>query len=182
MKAVNLLPPDLRSASRRGRASGIPAQEAPGGSGPFVVLGALAMCVLMLAGYVLAASTVKERRAEPAEVTRQHEVAARQAAALGRETGAPIRLRAFFPGISDMSFLQGAESPAELAVMAANTPAWGSRICHDYAAIQALDLPAINVGPWGRDYHQRTERVYMPYAFGVVPELIWRIVHDLLSS
>jgi len=65
--------------------------------------------------------------------------------------------------------------------MEANTPTWRTRIRHDYQAIQVLDLPAINVGPWGRDYHQRTERVYMPYAFSGVPELIWRIVDDLLS-
>jgi arginine utilization protein RocB len=36
----------------------------------------------------------------------------------------------------------------------------------------------VNIGPWGRDYHRRTERVYMPYSFEVLPELIWRVVND----
>jgi arginine utilization protein RocB len=113
--------------------------------------------------------------------TRLREAAVRQAATVSRDTGVGIRPRPFFPGISDMSFLGGTEASADLAVLAANTPAWGSRIRFDYAAAQALDLPAINVGPWGRDYHQRTERVNVPYSFGIVPELIWRIAGDLLD-
>ena len=81
-----------------------------------------------------------------------------------------------------MSFLACNDSPEDIAMMASNTPAWGTRIRYDYGVLQTLDLPTINIGPWGRDYHQRTERVYTPYAFGEVPELIWRIVTDLLSE
>ena len=82
MRPVNLLPPDLRGATRRGRRSGSPAPEATGGSGPFVVLGALAMSVVALAGYVLAENTIKDRQAELGAVTREHGVAVRQAAEL----------------------------------------------------------------------------------------------------
>ncbi len=109
-------------------------------------------------------------------------VTAAQSAAVAAETGVPIHLRPFFPGISDMSFLSGTDSPADLAALAANTPAWGSRIRFDYREIQALNLATINLGPWGCDYHQRTERVHMPYSFGVVPELIWRIVGELCAK
>jgi arginine utilization protein RocB len=56
------------------------------------------------------------------------------------------------------------------------------RIGFDYSCARELDLPVINVGPWGRDYHQRLERVYMPYSFGVLPELVWRITGDLLDE
>lgn len=80
MRAVNLLPHELRTASRRGKASD-PA-EAVGGSGPLVVLGALALCVLAMAAYVLAGNTVTERRSELARVTAEHEIAAGRAAAL----------------------------------------------------------------------------------------------------
>src|SRR3712207_4170819 len=82
MRAVNLLPPDLRTATRRAKGTGAPAADAPGGPGPFVVLGALAMCVVALAGYVLAGNVVKDREAELAAVTQAHEVAAKEAAAL----------------------------------------------------------------------------------------------------
>ncbi len=82
MKAVNLLPPELRSGPRRGRSASAPAPEAPGGAGPFLVLGALALCVLAMVAYVLAANTVTERQNELARVTADYETTARRAAAL----------------------------------------------------------------------------------------------------
>jgi arginine utilization protein RocB len=105
-----------------------------------------------------------------------------QAAALASETGVSIQLQPFFAGISDVSFLGSATTAEEVAVIANNTPAWETRLRFDYAAVRALDLPTINIGPWGRDYHQRLERVYMPYSFETLPELIDRIVDQLLNT
>jgi Tfp pilus assembly protein PilN len=62
MKAINLLPPDLRKAPKSGPAP--VAADEPGGSGAFVVLGALAVCVVALAAYVLTSNTVKDRTAQ----------------------------------------------------------------------------------------------------------------------
>jgi Tfp pilus assembly protein PilN len=78
MRAVNLLPPDLRrtvkTAARR------PAAPAPSGPGAFLVLGALALAVVALAGYVLTTNTVRQREAELADVSvRQTATAARAA-------------------------------------------------------------------------------------------------------
>jgi len=118
----------------------------------------------------------------PGRHARLRAAAARQAEILARESDVSIRLRPFFPGISDMSFLGCADAPEELALVADNTPAWGARSAFDYSCARELDVPVINVGPWGRDYHQRLERVYMPYSFGVMPELVWRITGDLLGE
>ena len=81
MRAVNLLPPELRVASRRRRSS-TPAGPATGGSGPFLVIGALALCLLAVAAYVLTVNTVTERRSELARVTAAQDAAASRAAAL----------------------------------------------------------------------------------------------------
>jgi arginine utilization protein RocB len=113
---------------------------------------------------------------------RLRETALAEAAALSRETGCAIHSAPFFPGISDMSFLGSAASSAEIAAVAANSPAWDARLRFDYGSVRALDLPTINIGPAGRDYHQRTERVRMSYSFEVAPELIWRIVERLLEA
>jgi arginine utilization protein RocB len=118
----------------------------------------------------------------PGRQARLRAAVERQAAALTQATGVSIRIRPFFPGISDMSFLGCADTPEELALVSENTPAWGSRLRFDYSSARELDLPVINVGPWGRDYHQRLERVYMPYSFGILPELVWRIVGDLIGK
>jgi len=66
--------------------------------------------------------------------------------------------------------------------LAANTPAWHSRTCFEYAGLSGLDIPVVNIGPWGRDYHQRIERVFTPYAFQTLPELLWQIAMELMHS
>jgi Tfp pilus assembly protein PilN len=83
MKAVNLLPPDLRSGPRTSAPAGVPALAAPaGGPGAYIVLGALALAVVALVGYVLAANTVKQRQADLAAVNARAQAVQRQVSAL----------------------------------------------------------------------------------------------------
>jgi Tfp pilus assembly protein PilN len=76
MKAINLLPPDLRGASVTARKA--PADE-PGGIAGFVVLGALAACVIALAAYVLTTNMVKDRQAKLETVTAETQAATQRA-------------------------------------------------------------------------------------------------------
>jgi Tfp pilus assembly protein PilN len=71
MKAVNLLPPDLRGAGKPASAVVATGDEATGRVGAFALLGVLAFCVVALAAYVLANNTVKDRRAQLDQVTAQ---------------------------------------------------------------------------------------------------------------
>jgi Tfp pilus assembly protein PilN len=74
MKAINLLPPDQRAAAKRGSSKakrGGTVAEAPAGIGAYVVLGALAACVVALAAYVLTTNTVKDRQAQLDAITAQ---------------------------------------------------------------------------------------------------------------
>jgi Tfp pilus assembly protein PilN len=83
VKAVNLLPPDLRSAPKRARTAAPAARPpAPGGSGPFLVLGALAICLLGLAAYVLAGNLIHQREAELARITSEHQGVTQRASQL----------------------------------------------------------------------------------------------------
>jgi arginine utilization protein RocB len=86
-----------------------------------------------------------------------------------------ISIRPFFDGISDMSFF----SPND------TFDAQGFAVLHmplPQAIVEnKLNCPIVNIGPWGKDYHQRLERVHVPYAFEVLPELLWRILHQLLA-
>ena len=82
MKAVNLLPPDLRSGGKTPAPAVAAGAPETGGPGAFIVLGALALCVVALAGYVLTTNLVKDRETKLASVTTQAEAATRQAAAL----------------------------------------------------------------------------------------------------
>jgi Tfp pilus assembly protein PilN len=82
MRAVNLLTPDLRSAPKGKGASGPSALEAPGGIGAFVVLGALALVVAAVAGYVLSNNVIKDRKAELAQVSAQSDATVAKANSL----------------------------------------------------------------------------------------------------
>jgi Tfp pilus assembly protein PilN len=80
MKAVNLLPSDLRKAAAKATARVRP--ERAEGIGAYVLLGALALCVTALAAYVLTSNSVKQRTADLEQVTAAADAAARKAAEL----------------------------------------------------------------------------------------------------
>jgi len=81
MRAVNLLPPDLRSGPN-GPAPTVSSGEKTSGSGAFIVLGVLAFAVLALAAYVLAGNTVKDRQAKLARATAESAAVSQKATAL----------------------------------------------------------------------------------------------------
>jgi Tfp pilus assembly protein PilN len=81
VRAVNLLPPDMRGASKATAEIGA-RPEATGGAGPFVVLGVLAACVAGATGFVLTNNTIKERQSELATVTARQQALQGKVAAL----------------------------------------------------------------------------------------------------
>jgi arginine utilization protein RocB len=105
--------------------------------------------------------------------------AARQAAeGVASETGLEIQVRHFFPYISDMSFLSCPEGPDGLAALQGNSPGWGRLYRVDHEAHARLDLPVINIGPWGTGAHTRHERVHRAFSCGAMPELLWRTLME----
>ena len=81
MRAVNLLPADLRGAVKA-PAPVAPAPEDGGGSGAFVVLGALALCALALAAYVLTTNEIKQQQADLDQLNAKSEAVTREVNAL----------------------------------------------------------------------------------------------------
>ncbi len=90
-----------------------------------------------------------------------------------------IRYRPIFTGISDMSFLGHRPDAAAVEVVAANTahPAMVDRPPAD-----TLAFPTVNIGPWGREYHQRLERAHAPYAFRDLPLFLERICRKVFPG
>jgi len=82
MKAVNLLPPDLRSGGKSPAPAVSAGAEAAGGPGAFIAIGALALCVIALAAYVLTTNGVKDREAKLADVTADSVATTREVQAL----------------------------------------------------------------------------------------------------
>jgi Tfp pilus assembly protein PilN len=83
MKAVNLLPPEMRGSTKKPAAApSAPKPQASGGAGPFVVLGVLALAVIAVAAYVLTSNTIKDREAQLARAQADHAAVVAQADAL----------------------------------------------------------------------------------------------------
>lgn len=94
--------------------------------------------------------------------------------------GVAIGCTDYFAGISDMSFL-GEADEGEIDVVARNTPMWRAGVrWPDKNGVG--NIPTINAGPWGRDYHTPLERLHVGYAFEVLPHLIGDLVEALLGS
>ena len=91
-----------------------------------------------------------------------------------------IKLRPYFPGISDMSFLAPSVDRQSIEYIeqrsAVNQPD-----LEEYLE-NPLNVPVINIGPWGREYHQCGERVNRHYAFNLLPELVFTICQRLLKE
>jgi Tfp pilus assembly protein PilN len=80
MRAVNLLPSDLRGAAAKPARSARP--EPVQGIGAYVVLGVLALCVAAFAAYVLTTNGIKQREADLAATKQRTAAATAKAAAL----------------------------------------------------------------------------------------------------
>ena len=82
-----------------------------------------------------------------------------------------------YQGISDISFLGLAASGS--TIVSENTPI--SRLI-DLPPANAKSFPTVNLGPWGREFHQKLERVHAPYAFEVLPGLVMGIARTFLGD
>jgi arginine utilization protein RocB len=106
-----------------------------------------------------------------------HSAIEKARAALGNEPDRSLVWKPYFQGISDMSFLGQASTGQD--IVSQNTPI--SRLI-DRPPSDALRFPAVNIGPWGREFHQKLERVHAPYAFEVLPNLLSDIASEFLSN
>jgi arginine utilization protein RocB len=93
----------------------------------------------------------------------------------------PIQIRHFFPYISDMSFVALSDDEESIRSEADNNPAFGQKYSVDYDAIRNLNVPVINVGPYGYDAHKKYERIEMKFSLEIVPNITNQIICSLLA-
>ncbi|SDJ01355.1 M20/M25/M40 family metallo-hydrolase [Natribacillus halophilus] len=98
------------------------------------------------------------------------------------ESGETYQIRRFFPFISDSSYLSIHESDDELSALVDNFPQWGSEYDIPVDKIRELNIPALNMGVYGKDAHQWTERLYKPFSFHILPGLIREMTTRLFEE
>lgn len=94
----------------------------------------------------------------------------------------PIVTRNFFPYISDMSFVALSDDEEGIEAVSSNNPGWGTKHYVNYQDIRDINVPVINIGPYGIDAHKKLERTEMLYSFEVVPNLTNLVIQKVLKS
>jgi arginine utilization protein RocB len=135
-------------------------------TGPLVVLGFGS----------LSYPSVRPLRHRAPELESVVRTAAARAAARADTT---LRFLDALPIICDMSFAAPPDA-ADYAVATESNPLWGEVL--EWNAEGLADVPSINIGPWGRDYHHRHERMHVRYGFDVLPSIIAETADAVLAG
>jgi arginine utilization protein RocB len=97
------------------------------------------------------------------------------------KTGENLTTKMFYPYISDLSYCAVTEDNKAIESLRKNMPAWPDKYNLPIDDIKALNVPVVNIGPFGKDAHKFTERLHMPYSFEVMPGILFETVLELLK-
>jgi arginine utilization protein RocB len=95
--------------------------------------------------------------------------------------GETVRVQHFFTGLSDVSYCRIYQPDKVVSTLQRNMPLWGTEYKIPIEEIIALNLPTINLGPFGKDAHKHSERLELHYTTRVVPHLLKRAIQYALN-
>ncbi|OOM77529.1 succinyl-diaminopimelate desuccinylase [Clostridium puniceum] len=84
----------------------------------------------------------------------------------------------FFPSLTDSSYLKIDDDNESIDILIGNFPEYKKLYNVPLQKIKKLNIPAINYGCYGKDAHKWTERVYMPYTFKILPDLVMKTLKN----
>lgn len=87
-------------------------------------------------------------------------------------TGVPLVHEPFFPGLSDLSFFGFSGTDEETAPIMDSMPLFGKEYRLPFTGMRQLDIPVMNLGPYGKDAHRWTERLELNDSFVRLPGLL----------
>ena len=87
----------------------------------------------------------------------------------------------FFSYIADISFAAAPSAPGAIDYIKNNMPGFGSKYIMPIDEMAKLNIPVLDIGPFGKDAHKFTERLEKGYSFSVAPELVYRTILNLLK-
>jgi arginine utilization protein RocB len=85
----------------------------------------------------------------------------------------------YFNGISDLSYVSYKDVEGQWTAYERNTPVWGETYTIPFSDMQKLQAPVLNIGPFGKDAHKRTERLHIESAFTQVPLMLETLVRSM---
>jgi len=92
-----------------------------------------------------------------------------------------IKMKKFYPYISDLSYALAPREKGAIESLKNNMPGFGIKYNLPLEDMQKLNLPVVNIGPFGKDAHKFTERLEEDYSFNVVPRLVYNTIMELVK-
>lgn len=113
-----------------------------------------------------------------------------EAEELGRELGRFAEKRFcesweteyFFTGISDLSYSSLRDAASTRRVLEDYMPLFPKAYGIPLEDMEAISMPCINIGPWGKDLHRMTERVWRKDLYERTPALLHHGIQTLLGQ
>ena len=75
-----------------------------------------------------------------------------------------------------MSYVGNHLSEGAIQSLSANMPQWQGIYEVPFEDMKAIQMPMINIGPWGKDLHQYSERVYKKDVLKHTPRLLAQLL------
>lgn len=97
------------------------------------------------------------------------------------EKGIKYQMDGFFPSLSDSSYLSLDDSMESIDKLKKNFPQMDELYPLPLEQIKKLNIKAVDFGVYGKDAHKSTERLHVPYSFGILPELILKTMEEFLD-
>ncbi len=88
----------------------------------------------------------------------------------------------YFNGICDLSYVNYEDDSNGWAAFESNTPVWGDTYSIPFKEMGELRAPVLNVGPFGKDPHQQTERLHIDSAFIEMPVMIEELIKSMMVN
>lgn len=87
----------------------------------------------------------------------------------------------FFPGISDLSYTNILDADETKKALKDSMPLFETLYDVPIEYIKEIAMPCVNIGPWGKDLHKLTERVYKVDLLNRTPRLIDHVLQNILG-
>ena len=78
----------------------------------------------------------------------------------------------FYTGICDLSYINIDDPKKQRDSVAGSMPLFGEYYDIPFEAIKEISMAGINIGPWGKDFHKLTERVYKEDLYERTPRIL----------
>ncbi|MDA3811164.1 MAG: M20/M25/M40 family metallo-hydrolase [Spirochaetaceae bacterium] len=89
---------------------------------------------------------------------------------------------AYFMGICDLSYAGWIGDDEDIESINKNSPGWDTIYKIPFGAMKKIHASLLNLGPWGKDLHKPTERVYIKDVYERIPEIMNRLILEVFES